>query len=364
MASAIEDRIRAASTRNKELLQTLSATDHALPDLAQQSRYVADLEGQAATAARRLAEMDRKRQKELKEHASYRDSVLRRFAYKATGQAGKFSARAAKEEREYFDALREEHRESEMKRELDGMLAEARRARGNLEAEAERHRAAQRELDGLYDDIFAGPTPGFAEEDAAEGASGAALQAYHEARTAAEAEAQAGRVLRDAQARMAGALMAMEDALRASRRDLWGGGTFADMMERSALSQAEVQVAQARALVAQAQRTSPAVRDLPPVRIAQGSLMSDVFFDNIFTDMAFHEKIKQSAFEVQQCAGALAREVAAVDGRHAELARGLEGKARALEESRVTLQKAREAAFERITGRPLPPYSEGENWWE
>ena len=89
---------------------------------------------------------------------------------------------------------------------------------------------------------------------------------------------------------------------------------MADMMERNALVNAQGNASQVEILVSQAMRASPPPRGVQPIGrldIARGfvascilflfpflliptlsfpysSLLSDVFFDNIFTDMAFH----------------------------------------------------------------------------
>jgi hypothetical protein len=143
----------------------------------------------------------------------------------------------------------------------------------------------------------------------------------------------------------------MEEALSCSRMDMFGGGSLTDMMERNALSQAEVLVAQCQTDIAQAQRMSPAVQPLPPVNIAKGSLMSDVFFDNIFTDMAFHDKIKASMAELQVAAGMLTAQYDDARQRYKGMEQELKVVAKALEDSRVALQKAREFAFEQVVGR-------------
>jgi len=361
--TSTESKIRAAAARNAELLAVLKDTDHAGPDLQAQDRLIADLQTQAREAAARVASVDRKRLKELAEHERYRDSVVRRFAFKVSGRKEKFAERAAKEERDYFEALQQEHREKQMAAHLDDALAAALAARAELQAAADRHAAAQRDLDRLYGDIFEGPSPGFPDEDALEADCGHARRVYGEARARAEAEGLAARLLGEAQQRVGQAVAAMGDALRASTRDMFGGGTFNDMMERNALHQAEMNMAGARMLVLQAQGQSPAVRDLPPVTIAQGSLMSDVFFDNIFTDMAFHEKIERSAVEVRRCALALDEQLGAVRARHQALLGEVGEKGRLLEASRVALQRVREAAFGRTLqgtrgggeGEPPPP---------
>lgn len=381
---SLEDKIKNTSDRNAELLNILHQTDSSIPDLEAQKGHVADLEKQVAQAAERLKQIGYRRKQELREHEKYRDSVLRRFAFKIGGKVDKFEARAAKEEREYFDVLQEEHQADVMKKNLDEMLADARTVRAELEVRAATHVEAQRDLDSLYESIFTGPSPGFPEEDERERETSGALQVYQEARSRAEAEGKVVGILTQAQTRLNGALMSMEDALHASRRDMYGGGTFSDMMERNALNKAENLVRQAKMLVAQAQRVSPMVRPLPAVNIAQGNLLGDVFFDNIFSDMAFHEKIQQSNLEVRHCAQSLNIDLMSATQRHMELLREADLKNEVVRQARVRLQRAREAAFQRVSGRAAssspaaavdvpppegpPPYTERadatDNWWE
>ena len=87
--------------------------------------------------------------------------------------------------------------------------------------------------------------------------------------------------------------------------------TMADMMERNALVNAQGNASQVEMLVSQATRASPQVQPIGRIDIARGSvafsscflllisasyflssLISDVFFDNIFTDMAFHSNYR------------------------------------------------------------------------
>jgi hypothetical protein len=278
--SSIEDKIRNAATRNTELLRILADTDHAIPALNQQQRYIADLKNEAAELDVKLKKLDRKRQKELQDHERYRDSVMKRFAFKVSGKKEKFEERAAKEEREYFEALQDEHQATEMKKNVEQMLDDAVKVRQKLEVDVARHQQAQKELDNLYDSIFKGPTPGFPDEDAKESDVATALQQYQDAKNKAEAEGKAVMILADAQRMMMEAMYAIRDALRYSTGDMWGGGSITDMMERNCLAQAEARLAEVRMLVRQAQRFSPAIRDLPPVNVAKGNLMSDMFFDS------------------------------------------------------------------------------------
>lgn len=373
---ALQLKIQEASARNSELLHILHETESTVPDLDAQKRYVDDLEQQFTEATRKLRELGEKRKRELKEHESYRDSIMKRFAYKIGRKTEEFEARAAKEEREYFDALQEEHQVDVTTKNLGTMLEDAKKVRTELESRVVTHGRAQKELDNLYDSIFNGPSPGFPEEDHKEAAKDAAVRAYHESRSRAEAEGQVVNILMQAQQRLNGALLSMEDALQASRMDIFGGGTFADMMERNALSSADSEIQQARAMVQQAQRVSPFVKDLPPVKISQGNLLGDVFFDNVFSDMAFHDKIKQSSLEVDRCAQVLSADLSAAKHRHSVVSRETDQKGAAVKEARFQLQKAREAAFER-TARGMAPPPDGPppsytatagasavDWWE
>ncbi|KAH0429078.1 hypothetical protein CcaCcLH18_08705 [Colletotrichum camelliae] len=346
----LESKIRQAAVKNRELLSTLSSTDHAVPDLTQQRRLIADLDAQLAASDKHVKELDTRRRKELKDHEKYRDSVMRRFVHKAVGKRDKFDERAAREEREYFDVLQEEHREKEINKNLRTQLDEATRARAPLEVAAQTHEEAQRELDSLYEAIFAGPTSGYPEEDAKEQEASRAMRAYQDTRSKAEAEQHAIKLLMDAMKRMGDALRNMDDALSHSRMDMFGGGTMTDMMERSALQRAESATQEARMLVMQAQRMTPYIGDLPPFNINHGNLMGDVLFDNIFTDMAFHDEIKKSRMSVERCTQALSRFLHETRDRHERLMRDGRERERRLDETREALQKERERLFEMIAG--------------
>ncbi|KAK0648178.1 hypothetical protein B0T16DRAFT_407827 [Cercophora newfieldiana] len=352
----LESKIAQAALKNRELLTLLSTTDHAPLALSQQTRLIADLESELSQNKRRLDLLAGKRAKEFQEHKAYRDSVMRRFAFKATGKREKFEERAAKEEREYFEVLQKEQQLQGVNRDLVQQLSEAKNVAADLEGQVRKHEAAQVELDRLYEAIFGGPTEGLPEEDAAEEKVRQAVRGYQAARGRAEEENMAVQLLADARRKMGGAMQSMEEALQASRYDMWSSNSFADMMERNALHRAESEVITARMQVVQAQRFSPMVGELPPVEINQGSLLRDVFFDNVWSDMKFHEEIKASAARVQQAAMRLDVIAGEAQARFNMLDSEFRKKEKELGDARVALQKVREAAFERLSERP-PPYS-------
>ncbi|KAI1761366.1 hypothetical protein GGR53DRAFT_28796 [Hypoxylon sp. FL1150] len=346
--ATITSRIQEAGPRNRELLAILSETDHAPPALEHQRHYISDLNNEICTTQKRIATLDKQRVKEFKEHKSYRDSVMKRFLYRVGGKTDRFEARAEKEEQEYFAVLQEERQAKEQEENLRSLRSKALEAQSDLEAEVNRHAEARQQLDSLYDSIFQGPTPSFPDEDSSERNAEDALQAYHNSRVAMETELQVTRLLTEAKARLYTALNYIEDALSHSRMDMFGGGTFSDMMERNCLDNAENQVRQMFSLVRQAQRMSPKVRDLPDVNIAHGSLMSDVFFDNILTDVAFHDKIKDSRAGFYRTRDALLDQLARAQARYGEAEQATNTHAATLNTAREELQRARERIFERI----------------
>lgn len=348
MADA-QAQIQQAAARNADLLRALAETDYAAPALREQNRYLDDLRTQLRVSDDKLRNLDKKRAAELKDHEKYRDSHMKRFVYKAAGKKDKFEQRAVKEEREYFEVLQMQHQEKQINDNLKEQISEATGVQQQFQDAARRHDSLQTELDQMYHAIFSGPTPQFPDEDEKEQASDRALQAYHETRTKAEAETRAVQLLMQAMYLMNGAIGSMDQALSHSRMDMFGGGAMMDMMERNALSQAERMIQQARLKHANAKHASGgSISDLPRVNINHGSLFTDVFFDNIFTDMAFHDEIKRGRAEVLRCASVLKQQGERAKQRLAGFQEKLVQDEMQLTAARKALQRARELAFERV----------------
>ncbi|KAI1814703.1 hypothetical protein GGS20DRAFT_394421 [Poronia punctata] len=373
--SAITDVLRNAAPRNKQLLEILSNTDHAAEAIEQQKRYLADLEVQIRDVKRRVGVLGHEKFKERKDHEKYRDSVMKRFAYKVSGKREKFAAKAEKEEKEYYEALEKLHQATTQRDELLNMKEEGLRALSDLEGENARHQEAQKELDMLYASIFEGPTPNFPEEDEMERRMGGIMREYNIASSKLEQDRQVQRLLDHADKRIKESLACIEDALDYSRWDMFGGGSATDMMERNALHKAEMELIQAQLLVTQAQHFSPDVRNLPSVNVASGSLMSDILFDNIFTDMEFHDKIKQSRLDIERCRDVLSEQLEAARRRCQASERKAKTQSDLLKNAREELQTVRQRIFETPEGvergsaakpsttQPIPsenppPYSE------
>lgn len=349
--STFEARIREASDRNAALLRSLAETDYAPPALEEQQRFISDLEKELGGTEQHLKRLAGKRRSELKDHERYRDSNVRRFMYKATGQKEKFSQKAEKEEREYFEVLQAEHQATQLKNNLQEQLNAAVTVRADLEATARAHTNAQQELDHMYHDLFSGPTPQFPEEDAKERASNEKLSAYHDVRMRMETATNVIQLLSSALPLVQKALMHIRSALNHSRADLFGGGAMHDFIERQELAQTEMAIQQARNQVDRARRSNPSIPAMPPININHGDIMTDVLFDNIFTDMAFHEEIKRGQFEVIRFGDAVEKQLQAAQARQRDLTAELRRKETELENARQELQRERERAFERYAGQ-------------
>jgi hypothetical protein len=345
--STIHAKIQEAASQNASLLQGLHETDSAPSQLRQQDAYINDLNHQIAKINARVADLKKKTAIELKDHEKYRDSNVRRFAHKATGRKGKFAEKAAKEEKEYFDAIQAQKSAEDELTYVQHLKSEAEGTRQGYASSAARHQDLQTQLDALYNSIFAGHTPDFPLEDRAEEASQSASQHLYNLNQQLEREKHTLFLLGQTVQKLSDARIALDGAYNMSQYDMFGGGTMASMQKRNFLERAESCIQQVRMLQDQLPRDIPRLGEL---RIASGSIWSDVVFDNIFTDMDMHEKVKQSIAQVDRAGGQCGD---IIRGREEGLKR-VQGEVKQAEEglrqARVMLQRAREEAFSRVIG--------------
>lgn len=350
-----EDIVQNADYHSR-LLRTLSDLDYTPTALRQHAEYIKDLEAQLAASDKKVAELAKVTKKERKEHERLRDSATRRLAAKLSGKKEKYEAEQEKEEKEYIEALHTEMAERDNNAMLKQLLTEARATYEDLQSKGAKKEEVEKELHSLYNRVFEGPSESFPEEDKLEYEVHEAHKKHEQAQAAVNVESRAAELLSRATLAMERCLDSMKEALSYSRYDMWGGGGMADMMERNALTNATAQAAQAESFAEQARRVNPAVQPVGRVQIAQGSLMSDVFFDNIFTDMAFHDKIKRSAAQVLLSLNRLKQERDAAMRRADAAGRNLAQAHQRLEDKRKELFFLRKALFESVASTaPRPP---------
>jgi chromosome segregation ATPase len=348
--SSTNQKIQEAASQNASLLQGLHETDSAPSQLQQQDAYIRDLDQQIQSINKRVADLKRKTATELKDHEKYRDSNVRRFAHKATGRKEKFAEKAAKEEKEYFEAMQAQKSAEDELAYAQHLISEARTQRQTFSSSADRHVHLQSQLDALYNSIFAGHTPEFPDEDRKEEACNAASHHLGSLNQSLEREKHVLFLLGQTSQKLSEARNHLDGAYNMSTYDMFGGGTMASMQKRNYLERAESAIQQVRMLQDQLKQVAPDIPNLGPLQIAMGSIWSDVVFDNIFSDMQMHDQVKASIAQVDR-AGNACGEI--IRKREEELGR-LQGEVTQadgrLRNARMELQKAREDAFMRVLG--------------
>ncbi|KAI5367960.1 hypothetical protein Slin15195_G030940 [Septoria linicola] len=351
--SQLASTLREAADKNNELLNELRQTDYAPSSLKQNTAYISDLQGQISKTDKELVRLHQITEDERKDHVSYRDSNFKRYMHKMGGSKGKdkFASKSEKEEKEFLDAWQKERSTKESRDEQSRALEQAQSDKTNLENDCQRHETAQSSLDALYNSIFSGPTPDVPGEDDLERAVQQSKQTFDFNNQALSSEKQALSLLSRADQSLQQAHVHMQDALRRSRRDTYlGGGGFTDMMERDALAQSQNAIHATQRHMDEARRVQPQLRPLTEISIDQGHLFSDVLFDNIFTDMAQHERIKNSDMQLAAAARDLHGQIGEQRGRCQGADANLKQAGADLEAARKELQRVRGEAFERLAG--------------
>ncbi|XP_014557424.1 hypothetical protein COCVIDRAFT_37113 [Bipolaris victoriae FI3] len=353
--SSIQDKLQQAAHQNEQLLRGLEETDAAPSQLKQQNDYITDLDSQIQKTTSRVKTLQNKAKVELKEHEKYRDSTFRRFAHKASGKKERFAEKAAKEEKDYFDAIQEQKSAEDELAYTKQLRDEAERRRQELSAQAQHHESLQAQLDALYNSIFAGHTPEFPDEDRKEDACNAALAQVQHTNQRLERERHILFLLGQTSLKLSAARTSLEHAYGMSQFDMFGGGTMASMQKLNDLERAESAMAQVRMLQDQLTQVAPEIPALGHLNIASGSIFSDVVFDNIFTDMRMHEEIKASIAQVDRAGKACGDIIRHREHLEHNLQTDVQHAQTALQSARHDLQKAREEAFKRVLHSAAAP---------
>lgn len=117
--------------------------------------------------------------------------------------------------------------------------------------------------------------------------------------------------------------------------------------------------------MAEATRAQPAIEPLREVAIDHGHALGDIFFDNIFSDFAQHERIQSSTVQMQHAYQHLQQIIATQKQRLQDAQSRQKEATHSLLEARTELQRIRSEAFKNLRegnasaeGDPeLPAYS-------
>ncbi|CAH0058886.1 unnamed protein product [Clonostachys solani] len=180
MSQDIQTLISNAKTRQSDLKWVLSKTEHAEPSLKKQLRLVREAEARLSASDHKLQSLEAQRLRGREAHERHRDSSFKRMIYTAAGQRQKFQNRVEEEEKTYLEVLHAEQEEYKLNETLKLQLNGVLKVQSELEDAESLHQRTQRQLEELYEEIFAGPTPEFPDEDVAEREAETFLQVYHD----------------------------------------------------------------------------------------------------------------------------------------------------------------------------------------
>ncbi|KAI3324509.1 hypothetical protein HD806DRAFT_47886 [Xylariaceae sp. AK1471] len=350
--SAFRDIIYAAAPRNRELLHILSKTKSAVSELTHQQRHFQDLEKQVAQAETRCIALEKTRRKELKDHIRYRDSVVKRFAYRVSGQSVAFDAKAQKEESEYLDVLKEAQSARIELECLVSLRDGASRVRDHLADQVAHHDNAQRELDTLYDALFTeAPALELLDEEILRRRNtDSALEEYHSACVKMDKMECVMNALNVAMEHLYQAATHLDRTFRQSEAHLHDGAIDSWKDKRILLQSTNVFIRQSASTWKAAKQILP-LDDFatpPPVRIA-GRFKNRDILDDLSTDrVRFHDIVKAIQAEVTLYHTVLEDELARIRFVSWIAKQNVAYKSITLKESLVALRQARELVFEKV----------------
>ncbi|KAH7106521.1 hypothetical protein BKA62DRAFT_298006 [Auriculariales sp. MPI-PUGE-AT-0066] len=289
--SNLAAQVKSSANQHASILNELASLDYASSALPNAESYARDLGALVRTAETKVKDARKKVTKERKDHLEIKDAGFKRFAHKIVGKGDKFDKKVSKEEKEFLEAqehlLREEHNLENLKRnhkDAEHNIVE-------LKAANTRREQLQRELDALYGRVFDGPTPEAHQDDELEAAVRTAIATNDEKQGALNYEGQSVSMLGQARNALIECESHLREASDHSDMDIWGfGGIAADMLEHNAIYRAQAVSTTFLNLLAQARSFNPSIGDVPPPKIPRPN-MTEVYFDNIFSDLAAAEKI-------------------------------------------------------------------------
>jgi len=188
----------------------------------------------------------------------------------------------------------------------------------------------------------------FPEDDQLEDRLAAIQAMYDEVQAKATSESQALDLLRRAETALKICQEKLQEAKSYTFFDIYAASTINDMMERNALTLAQSLASNAAMLVSQARQASENVNVIGPLTFADGHMIKDIFFDNIFTDFAFQTKIDDVAAEVRRAYSKLESEIVASSQRASATNAELVKAAGDLSQCRSQLDAFRRATFDKV----------------
>ena len=255
-----------ASERNYKLLEILRRTEYAPAALQQNTQRISDLISQKSDI---INEIDRLHQITSDEHenrAKACGNVAKRSVIPGSEKSTEsLTAAAQQKERDFMEAWQREREAEERFKEVKHALEVAQSEKPVFERDNKLHKEAQREIDQIYESIFAGPTPEARGEDQLEQQVRRSRATFQECQMRAEKEESAMAALERASSHLNGAVENMRSCHHRAKLGLLGGGRYLESREQQDISNAQVKLMQCNAAIDEARRSQPLIEVLGEV---------------------------------------------------------------------------------------------------
>ena len=355
---AVRNAVLAVASENSSLLVRLSSTSEAPSIFRAQLTRVSSLQDALTEQTKALEKLTQDVAAHSKKHKKFRDSVTRRFLYRATHMLEKFDIKAMKAEREYFAALGEESKAKERRAILERDYEDAVKVQGPLEEAAKEHEDIHGKIDRLYESLFAGPTPGFPYEDERE-------EAFYSTRTANEATKErilaarrAVRLLNLAQVSLKRAQRYLESAQRTAEDSiLFFDDTFQSLRyENDRIAHILLAIDRAE------EPLGPLSPEMSSSRLALIFQLgaAKVDRDTLYSRDLILSAVASAQDELLEAEPKLKELIEVAKQRERDALSDIKGTARQLEDTRQELQQIRQGIFEKVAGfgEAAPAYNE------
>ena len=289
----LNERIRAAEVRFRQLMGTISKTQGVLVTETVVKSNLDKSTQAAQNLQRQLTEFDKVSQKEHQKLAKLRTKSIKHVWYRAQGHE-KLQEKLGDQEAKF---LKEFEVYQTNKEALDEMSKQVKKWQGSWDhvclAKSEHH-AAKDELDRLLDSLFKGPTPPYPHEDQLEHELTEVLRQLANAYAELERRSHVVTLVTKANQTLTEAAQHMQGALQMNTFDMFTRGPLPDIMISSSMANARNLVVRAQVLIAQAKELDPNIPHMSDVNIDSSFLIFNLFFDNLWTDLMMRQQIMQS----------------------------------------------------------------------
>ncbi|KAK8055725.1 hypothetical protein PG993_000952 [Apiospora rasikravindrae] len=340
--ASLHQAIQDTAVRTSELWIQIAQTDYAPSALEHQTRRVTELSEALDKLTAPIKSLDQDRGTALMSHQRYRDSVVRRLAYRAARKNNKYQAKAASVTAEYYEVLQREHRAKEKKCALERQCEDAVALVEDLEHVASQHREAQAELDRLWERVFSRCTSKYEHQRALQQKVSAAQDIQRQARERCEESSNNVDAL-------VGALGRIAAAFEEVKKALIQGQMSGDGAETRSLQKAQSEVDSAQCLLRQAKCDQESLRAIEDLRIASRS-QRGCQWDGPYSKIIWRDRIRVSRRELEICHMVLKRSLDVARTRHEEAELALEMSNEALRTSKESLRMTRAAIYLEIAG--------------